>query len=183
MVPTLGLIDIERPPRDVWADERVVVRRSPISGEGLFADRRIAASTVVVRLGGRLVSSADLRMLITSAAADPGSSYIDTITVYDDLHLVMPPRSVAHFANHSCDPTLWHVGPYQLATRRDVHPGGELTIDYGTSSGATGFVMDCTCVAAGCRRRVTSQDWRRADLQARYDGHWTPALQGRIDRG
>lgn len=134
-----------------------------------------------MRLGGRLVSSADLRALIDAAAADPGHGYVDTITVDDDRHLVMPPRSVAHFANHSCDPTLWHVGPYELATRRDVRAGEELTVDYGTNSGAAGFVMDCRCGSPGCRTRVTSDDWRRPELQARYDGHWTPGLQSRID--
>lgn len=145
----------------------------------MFAARDIAVSTVVVRLGGRLVTSVDLRVLL--ADADTGSGYVDTVTVYEGLHLVMPPRSTAHFANHACDPTLWHVGPYDLAARRHVSTGEELTVDYGTSSGADGFVMDCRCGAPTCRGRVTSDDWRRPELRARYEGHWTPALQSRID--
>lgn len=166
----------------MWVDERVVVRRSSISGKGLFAARDIAASTVVVRLGGRLVTSVELSVLIAAADADPGSAYVDTITVDEDLHLVMPPRSMAHFANHSCDPTLWHVGPYELAALRPVNAGEELTVDYSTSSGADGFVLDCHCGAAACRARVSSEDWRRPELEVRYHGHWTPALQKRIDR-
>lgn len=137
---------------------------------------------MVVRLGGRLVSSGELRVLIAVAGADPDADYVDTITVHEDLHLVMPARSVTHFANHGCDPTLWHVGPYALATRRDVDAGEELTIDYGTNSGAAGFVMVCRCGSADCRGRVSSEDWRRPELRVRYDGHWTPALQRRIDR-
>lgn len=135
-----------------------------------------------MRLGGRLVASAELEVLIAAAESDPGAAYVDTITVYDDLHLVMPLGSMAHFANHSCDPTLWHVGPYDLAARRHVRAGEELTVDYGTNSGADGFVMDCRCGAATCRGRVTSEDWRRPELRARYEDHWTPALQMHIEQ-
>jgi hypothetical protein len=88
-----------------------------------------------------------------------------------------------HYGNHSCDPNLWHVGPYEIATRRPVRAGEELTMDYATQTGTPGFSMSCRCGAAGCRGEVTSEDWRRADLQARYAGHWVPALEARIAKG
>ena len=170
------------PPRDVWADERVIVGRSHLDGRGLLASEDIAAACVVLRLGGRLVSTAQLVRLIAEADRDPDAPYVDTITIYEDAHLVLPSGTVAHFGNHSCDPNLWHVDAYQIATRRDVRVGEELTLDYGTSSGARGFAVECRCGSALCRGRVTSEDWRLPDLQARYAGHWTPALQQRIDR-
>lgn len=135
---------------------------------------------MLIRLGGRLVTSAELDDLISFAVAHPEAPYVDTITIEEDAHLVLPSDTLVHFGNHSCDPTLWHVGPFELATRRDVAAGEEATIDYGTQSGAAGFEMRCRCGAAECRGTVTSQDWRRADLQRRYPGHWVPALQQRI---
>jgi hypothetical protein len=176
---TIGTMDPE-PPAEVWVDERVVVGRSAIDGRGLFATDDLPAGTVVVRLGGELVDSATLSRLL--AAADPDAAYIDTIAVDEDAHLVLPPGTTAHFANHSCDPTLWHVGPYELAARRDLRAGDELTVDYGTNSAAAGFAMDCRCGSPVCRRRITSEDWRRPELRLRYAGHWTAALQRRIDR-
>jgi uncharacterized protein len=101
--------------------------------------------------------------------------------VYDDAHLVLPPNTPVHFGNHSCDPTLWLVGPFELGTRRGVTVGEEATIDYGTVSGAGGFRMACRCGAAACRGEVTSADWQRPELQRRYGSHWAPALQVRID--
>ena len=89
---------------------------------------------------------------------DTHGGYVDTITVDPGRHLVMPEGSLAHFANHSCDPTLWHA----------------------TNSGDAGFTMDCTCGAMLCRGTITAQDWRRAELQERYDGHWIPALAALI---
>ena len=170
------------PPADVWTDDRVAVGRSTIEGRGLFATADIEEGTVVLRVGGRLVTSAQLVQLIADADGDPDAPYVDTLTIYEDAHLVLPPGTIAHFGNHSCDPTLWSLGDYELATRRVVRAGEELTLDYGTISGADGFTMECRCGSARCRGRVTSEDWRSPDLQERYEGHWTPALQQRIDR-
>ena len=136
-----------------------------------------------MQLGGRLVSTVELEGLIAEADADPQGPFIDTITIYPDRHLVLPPRTPAHFGNHSCDPSLWHAGPYSLATRRDVVAGEEATIDYGTQSGAPGFRMPCACRTPFCRAVVTSEDWRLDELQRRYEGRWVPALQARIDNG
>jgi hypothetical protein len=72
---------------------------------------------------------------------------------------------------------MWHDGPYAISARRDVASGEELTIDYGTNSAAPGFSMACRCGEAVCRGVVTSEDWRLPALQARYEGHWVPALQ------
>lgn len=168
------------PPTEIWADHRLAIRRSPIEGRGWFAAERIEAGTTVLRLAGRLVSEAELHELIAEANADPGARYVDTFTVYDDAHLVIPPGTIAHFGNHSCEPSLWLTGPYELATRRGVEPAEELTVDYATFSDAAGFEMSCHCGSPRCRGRVTSEDWRIPELQARYEGHWAPALQHRI---
>ena len=149
---TLCAVEPEPPPSEIWADDRVTVRRSPIEGEGLFAAEDVAAGTSLLRLAGRLVPSAELDGVI-AAAQRGGSTYVDTITIYEDAHLVLPPLSIVHFANHSCDPNLWHVGPYEIAARCDIRAGSELTIDYGTISGADGFSMTCSCGSDLCRGR------------------------------
>jgi hypothetical protein len=131
---TCGVKNRLLPPAEAWMDERLVVRESPIEGRGLFFTDRLPAGVVVIRLGGRLVSSAGA--LMRDADADPAAPYVDTITVSDDAHLVLPPSTPIHFGNHSCDPTLWHVAPFEVATRRNVTNGEEATIDYGTVSGA-----------------------------------------------
>jgi uncharacterized protein len=77
------------PPPEGWMDERLVVGDSPIEGRGLFFTDGLPAGTVVVRLGGRLVSSAELDALVRRAVADPDVPYVDTVTVYDDAHLVL----------------------------------------------------------------------------------------------
>ena len=169
-----------QPPSDVWADPRVVKGVSGIVGTGLFAAHDITAGEVVLRLGGQLVDSSTLDGLIAATISDPTAVYIDTVTIEEDAHLVMPPSTVVHYVNHSCDPNLWHVGAYDIAARRAIAAGEELTVDYGTNSGADGFVMGCRCGAARCRGTITSDDWQIPDLHLTYGDHWTPALRERI---
>jgi hypothetical protein len=168
------------PPEHLWLYEHLVIQESAIEGNGLFATEHLPADLVVIRLAGRLVSSSELASLIGEVKADPSAPYVDTLTIYEDVHLVLPPASMVHFGNHSCDPNLWHVGPYDIATRRPVAAGEELTIDYGTQSGASGFSMTCDCGSPQCRRFISSNDWRLPYLQERYRNHWVPALEERI---
>jgi SET domain-containing protein len=168
------------PPKHLWLHEQLAIQESAIEGRGLFATEDLPANVVVIRLAGRLVSSSDLASLIGEAKADPSMAYVDTLTIYEGVHLVLAPATKVHFGNHSCDPNLWHVGPYDIATRRPVAAGEELTIDYGTQSGASGFSMTCDCGSPQCRSVISSSDWRLPYLQARYRNHWVPALEERI---
>jgi uncharacterized protein len=171
---------VPRPPAHVWIDPAVTVAPSSIERSGLFATSDVEAGRVLIRLGGRLVRTEELARLIAEANANPRLPYVDSVSVEEDQHLVLPPRTAAHFGNHSCDPNVWHDGPYAITARRPVLAGEELTIDYGTNSGAPGFSMRCHCGTTYCRRVVTSDDWRIPELQARYEGHWVPVLERRI---
>lgn len=173
----------EAPPETLWVHPHIVVNDSVIEGRGLFATEDLPEGEIVLRLSGRLVSTNELGHLIDHANADPSHPYVDTLTIYEDAHLVLPPETLIHFGNHSCDPNMWHLGPYEIATRRVVGLGEELTIDYGTQSGTDGFLMECRCGTALCRRLVSSNDWRLPALQARYRHHWVPALEARIAGG
>jgi hypothetical protein len=163
------------PPRVPWVCESVIVSDSAIAGRGMFTNQALEPGRVVLRLGGRLVSTEELARLLQHSGR-----YVDTVTVFEDVHLVLPSGTTVHYGNHSCEPNLWHVGPYEIATRRRIGAGEELTMDYGTQSGAPGFSMKCQCGARQCRGVVTSEDWGRPDLRARYAGHWVPALEERI---
>ena len=165
------------PDPDCWLHPDVEVRASRIEGRGLFARAPIPAGMVVSRLGGRLVGGDELRRLL----AEPDRAYLDTITVAADTHLVLPPRRDNGYGNHACDPNLWWVGPYELAARRDIAAGDELTNDYATSTAVPGFVLACACRSARCRGVVTGADWQRRDLQELYGDHWVPYLRELID--
>jgi uncharacterized protein len=170
------------PEPGVWVHEGVEIRESPIEGRGLFSLVPMVSGTLVLRLGGHIVSSVELGVLISTANTDPDVTYVDTISLAEDRHLVLPPSTMVHFGNHSCDPSLWHSGLYDLTARRPIAPGDEITVDYGTQSALPSFRMTCSCGSSSCRGEVSGDDWRRDDLRERYRGHWVPVLEDRISR-
>lgn len=156
---------------DCWLNPDVEVRASAIEGQGLFAIKRIPRGEIVSRLGGRVVTTAGLHRLI-----DESAHYVDTITVGDDQHLVLPPGTPNGKGNHSCDPNLWWSGPVELVARRDILSGEELTNDYAASTCDPQFVMSCRCRATSCRGTIRGTDAADYHLAARYEGHVVPAL-------
>lgn len=173
---------VHPPEPDCWLHADLEVRPSPIAGLGLFATAPIPADVVVSRLGGRLVSAAELHHLFATAAGDPRRPYLNTIAVTETEHLVLAPHCPNGYGNHSCDPNLWWVSAYELATRRAVAADEEVTNDYATSTGEGEFTMTCSCQTAHCRGTITGHDWRRPDLHRRYAEHWVPVLLSRIRR-
>jgi uncharacterized protein len=145
----------EIPEPDCWLHPDIEVRASPIAGQGLFAVQPIPTGAVVSRLGGRLVTWSELQAMFAAAARDPERPYIDTISITDELHLVLPNRRANGYGNHSCDPNLWWVDAYTLAARRDVVIGEELTNDYATSTASADFTMGCACGSPLCRRMAS----------------------------
>lgn len=101
---------VPAPAAGCWLHAEVEVRPSAIAQLGLFARTPIPAGTVACRLGGRLVSGAELTEIFAAAAGRPDPPYIDTITVGDDSHLILPAGQPVRYGNHSCDPNLWWTG-------------------------------------------------------------------------
>jgi hypothetical protein len=88
----------------------------------------------------------------------------------------------AQVLNHSCDPTLaWSPADSHLATRRDVLPGEELTVDYATLSADPQLLVRCHCETYRCRQMVTGDDWQIPELRRRYAGQFAPEVQRQID--
>jgi hypothetical protein len=178
--PKPGVEGSHVPPADCWMHQAVEVRPSAIEGRGLFAVEDLPLGTVVARLGGRLVSDGELELLIVDAERNPDRPYVDSIAVAEDANLLVPPGRPIHFGNHSCEPNLWHVDPFTLATRRDISAGEELTIDYATQTANPRFQLDCSCGSRRCRGTVAGEDWRLGELRERYGEHWVPVVLDKI---
>jgi uncharacterized protein len=165
---------------ETWSHPGVQRQTSAIDGDGLFAIADLPAGTIVAKLGGRRVDDVELAHLF--AEADAAGTYVDTIMLDDDVNLVLAPDQLVHYGNHSCDPSMWHIDPTTIATRRDVLAGEELTIDYATQTIHPEFELDCKCGSAICRGTVTGVDWTDPEWRRRYRGHVVPAVEQAIAR-
>ncbi len=155
-----------------WLDPRVVVRRSPIHGLGVFALQAIGEGEVVAVLGGTLLTDVQVRERLAL-----GERY-DGVALDQDLNLSIEPGDwPGTHGNHSCDPNLWMRDAVTIQARRPIAAGEELTIDYALHTVMTDWAMSCFCGSAQCRRVVRGTDWRSETLQRRYAGHFAPAVE------
>jgi uncharacterized protein len=145
-------------------------------GRGIFAARRLEIGELVSMWGG-------IVMTLDELAALPERERDYAVQIEEGLVLTTPldEASSADFINHSCEPNLGMDGPISLRVIREILPGDELSFDYAMTDSTPLLELDCTCGAALCRGRVTSDDWRIPRLREIYDGRFTTYLQRRID--
>ena len=75
----------------------------------------------------------------------------------------------ARFINHSCDPSCLSTGfDFEIAVR-DIHPGEELTDDYGTLNLTWDF--DCRCESTHCRHTIRPDDFPK------YVAEWDAVVE------
>jgi uncharacterized protein len=162
------------PEPDCWLHPTVEVRASEVAGRGLFTTVNLAAGTVVSRLGGSLLD-------LAQTSSYDGGAGLDQVVVSEHLGLVPTPGNLNRFLNHACDPNLGWVDAYALATRVPVAAGIELLVDYAMSTVDESWFLRCHCASYRCRQMVEGTDWQIPALQRRYDGSWTPYVQGLVD--
>jgi hypothetical protein len=95
--------------------------------------------------------------------------------------LVLSGVDVRERVNHSCEPNLGWADDHTLVAIRDIAAGEELTLDYATVITDADFVMMCHCETYRCRQAIEGTDWQIPQLQKRYAGFWSPAVQRLID--
>ena len=159
-----------------YRSPKTVVRPSRIAGRGLFADAPIAEGEIVSVKGGNLLTTAEF-------ADYKGVANEAELQIADDLFL--SPVSEAEseglmmYLNHSCEPNVGIQGQIVFVAMRAVVVGEELTLDYATIE-RPAVPMPCGCGAAGCRRVITGQDWRKPELQRKYGRFFAWYLLERI---
>jgi hypothetical protein len=159
-------------PAESWLLETVQIRSSTIHGDGLFAAEPIAEGTIAERLGGRILTNADV-----ATVTDRGERY-DGIGLASGLSLqILPTDWPGIHGNHSCDPNLWMADAVTLSARRDIRQGEEMTVDYAMFTASSSWSMPCRCGSAPCRGVIRGTDWQRTELQERYRGHLAPFIQ------
>ena len=82
--------------------------------------------------------------------------------------------------NHSCEPNLGMQGQIVYVALRDINQDQELTLDYAMMDDEP-YEMPCRCGARSCRGTITGFDWRKPEIQKKYDGYFSWFIQRRID--
>ncbi len=159
------------------------VRSTSVYGNGLFAREEIAKGSLLVALGGYVLTLDEEKAL-------PESLRDIAIQIAPNLVLgILDENQLAptDYINHSCNPNSGIKGQISLFAIRDIQKGEQVTFDYGTvlyrNCASEKYVLKCLCGSAGCRGEVTSDDWKNLDLQKKYKGYFSHFLEEKINGG
>lgn len=155
-------------------------RDSAIEGRGLFAKAPIAAGETVVVKGGHVMTTEQRNRV--GETPGPAEVQIDDGLFIGPVSAAEREGGMMHL-NHSCNPNVGVRGQIVFVAMRDIAAGEELTFDYAMTDDEYGLTMDCNCGATDCRGTVTGKDWRRPELQRRYDGYFSDYIARRIAAG
>ena len=125
----------------------VHVRKSPIAGRGIFANRDFKKGDFVLEIRGEIVD----KIYKTASDLKIGKTWISV-----GLHKWIIPESPVKYMNHSCDANLGFKTHTRLYARKGIKEDEELTIDYSTVEYVDFWKLPCSCGSSKCRGEMTS---------------------------
>ena len=164
-----------------WNDPRIEIKKSPISGGGMFAREPFRKGEIICIVGGIVTTNSEFEVF------QANHSVYNAIQIEEDLHLVEQTqitRALEGSMNHSCDSNVWMQDETTLVARRDISAGEEVTVDYALLTTQSTWTLDhpCRCGSPYCRHTITGNDWKLKDVQERYRHHFSPFINRRIAR-
>ena len=162
-------------------DSRLHTGPSGIDGTGIFTQAPIRHGETVMIWGGIPILKKDF---------DETKYRFSSVVPIDDLtYLGLPVEdtheSIDEYLNHSCDSNTWMNDDVTIVARRDIQKGEEITLDACLSDCDTEYAYlvagTCACGSEHCRAVLTSKDWMDPQVQKRYQGHFLPYIQEKID--
>ena len=166
-----------KPARFNWLHSDLAVHSSAIEGHGTFAVRDLPRGTVLLVMGGQLVTlqeEANLPPEIQDAGVQIGPDLV--LSPIDSSEI-----GGINYVNHSCEPNAGFQGQISLVAMRDIACGEEVTFDYAMClGGGAPYRLQCHCGSARCRNLITENDWMIPALQEQYRGYFQPYLAAEI---
>jgi len=164
-----------------YFSSKATVKKSAIFGRGLFAIRPIKKGETVLKYGGFVAGS--IRTWLSRIFVGDYDWQIGRGKFI--MPLSIGTLEEVHRFNHSCNPNLGVKDQRTAVALRDIKVGEELTLDYAIISTNEPFFLfqyhfDCLCGFKECRKIITGDDWKRKDLQEKYQGYFTTYLEKKI---
>ena len=161
-----------------YFSHKVEKRASSIEGRGLFSKYSIEKGEIVVVKGGYILTKNQPNEI----GKELGPSEIQiTENLFIGPTTEKEREGGMMHLNHSCEPNLGLQGQIVYVALRDIGIDEELTFDYAMNDDDPNEIMKCQCGAESCRRVITGVDWKRPEIQSKYNGYFSWFIQRRID--
>ena len=167
--------------RHSYMSEKVRVSLSGIHRKGVFARRPINKGEIIAVWGGFIITQAQFEQLAKRHFKNI-ENYATKVA--SGFYLVSCTRGVLEdddFFNHSCNPNAGIKGHIMMVAMRRIAAGEEVTYDYAMTDADFDYSFKCSCAAKNCRKIITTNDWKKQELQKRYKGYFSWYIQERIN--
>ncbi|MGB6044108.1 MAG: SET domain-containing protein [Pirellulales bacterium] len=157
-----------------YTSPKLRLNESRAHGKCLIARQPIEAGELLVVWNGDVLTFDELADL-------PDEFCAHIVQIEEDQFLVSrPPWPDADYVNHACDPNAILQNAKTLVAARPIDVDEEITYDYATSDSSPYDDFTCRCGMSLCRGQVTVDDWKKSELQNRYDQGFSPYLLRRM---
>lgn len=156
-----------------YRSPKIEVRENTLAGRGVVAVENISKDEIIAIKSGNIVTRDEIET-VTREAGDLA------LQIDDDFYIA--PRSPAEaddmsvYINHSCDPNVGFRGQVVYVAMRNIAAGEELCHDYAMER-SDDYSLDCHCGSPLCRGKVSGEDWKLPELQARYGDYFSIYLR------
>lgn len=160
-----------------FINPKVEIRNSEIAGKGMFAKEKIRAGEVVIKWGGEFFTTEEIK--------DKDKKDFLIIQIDEDLWSIEKKGEYEddYFINHSCDSNVWMTDGRTFVARQNIEKGEELTVDYCLFESEDYISKwECHCGSNDCRKKVTGRDCLLPEVQNKYEWHFSPMVQKRINK-
>ncbi len=163
-----------------WLNPKIEPRDTEKCGDGYFAKEVVKKDERILVIGGYI-------MTIEEEAALPGKNHDNGVQITEDLVICTTPDddwAGINLLNHNCEPNAGFKGQIFLVAMRDIQKDEEITVDYAMvirrSAGGILYELKCLCGSEKCRQIITDEDWKKPELQQKYNGYFQQYLQEKI---
>lgn len=164
-----------------YITNKVKVGSSGINRRGIFCIKPIKKDEIISVWGGFIITQSEYNKLEKTIFKEI-ENYATKIA--DGFYMVSSKKGVLEdddFFNHSCQPNVGIKGHLLMVAMRNIKKGEELTYDYCMTDADYNYSFKCSCSLKGCRKKITTLDWKKPSLQKKYKGYFSWYVQNKID--
>ena len=154
-------------------EDNLEIRKSNISGKGVFAKKLIKKGEKICFMEGEEVSVEECIRRIKEGIEKDG----DFLQVDNEKYIDM--KESNRCINHSCNPNAFIRGKNELVALKDINKGEEIAYDYSTTMwedkdeikkelGTDAWTMKCKGGSKNCRKIIDQFYLLPKDLQKYY---------------
>jgi len=163
--------------RTIYSEKLNSKAASAIHGNGSFAIKPISEGEFLFTKGGHCLPKSKMF----------SRTPLDCYWPISDDH-VLAPKSIFEVEkavvniNHSCNPNCGIRGQDRGVAIRNIAAGEEIVFDYAMLDNELNWFY-CNCKQPGCRKIITSIDWKITGLQKKYSNNFASYLRNKIEEG